>query len=63
MKYITADGTEMLDYRKAWTAEKLDIVMQEVSNQVVLDEHATPEINLNEEEAIQDIKDGDTNAN
>tara|TARA_B100001057_G_scaffold204486_1_gene205170 strand:- start:1889 stop:2992 length:1104 start_codon:yes stop_codon:yes gene_type:complete len=60
LKYITADGEEMLDYRKAWTGEKLDIVMQEVSNQVaVADEHATPEINL-EEEAIQD---GDTDAN
>jgi recombination protein RecA len=27
LKYITSDGTEMLEYRKAWTGEKLDIVM------------------------------------
>jgi recombination protein RecA len=27
LKYITSDGNEMLEYRKAWTGEKLDIVM------------------------------------
>ena len=64
LKYITTDGTEMLDYRKAWTAEKLDIVMQEVSNQVAISDLATPEIDLKEEEAIQtELKDGDTDAN
>ena len=64
LKYITADGTEMLDYRKAWTAEKLDIVMQEVSNQVAVNDLATPEIDLKEEEAIQtELNNGDTDAN
>ena len=61
LKYITAEGKELLDYRKNWGADNLEIVMQEVSNQVALDEHATPEINLEEEEAVQ--QDGDTNAN
>ena len=61
LKYITTDGTEMLDYRKAWTAEKLDIVMQEVSNQVAISDLATPE---KKEEAIQtELNNGDTDAN
>jgi RecA/RadA recombinase len=61
LKYITTDGTEMLDYRKAWTAEKLDIVMQEVSNQVAISDLATPE---KKEEAIQtEPNNGDTDAN
>jgi hypothetical protein len=37
--------------------------MREVSNPVVMNEHATPEINLQEEEAIQKLQDGDTDAN
>ena len=61
LKYITTDATEMLDYRKAWTAEKLDIVMQEVSNQVAISDLATPE---KKEEAIQtELNNGDTDAN
>ena len=61
LKYITTDGTEMLDYRKAWTAEKLDIVMQEVSNQVAISDLVTPK---KEEEATQtELNNGDTDAN
>ena len=62
LKYVTADGKEILEYRKNWGAENLQIVMSEVSNPVALDEHATPEINIAEEEAVQNI-DGDTDAN
>ena len=29
LKYINANGEEVLEYRKAWTGEKLDIIMQE----------------------------------
>jgi len=61
LKYITAEGKELLDYRKNWGADNLEIVMREVSNPVALDEHATPEINLEEEEAIQKLH-GDTDA-
>jgi len=63
LKYITADGTEMLDYRKAWTAEKLDIVMQEVSNQVAISDLATSETNLEEEVIQTESNNGDTDAN
>jgi hypothetical protein len=63
LKYITAEGQELLDYRKNWGEQNLEIVMREVSNPVVMNEHATPEINLQEEEAIQKLQDGDTDAN
>ena len=56
LKYITADGKELLDYRKQWGKENLEIVMQEVSNQVVIDDLQTQEV----QEVIQD---GDANAN
>ena len=63
LKYITAEGQELLDYRKNWGEQNLEIVMREVSNPVVMNEHATPEINVQEEEAIQKLQDGDTDAN
>ena len=31
-KYITSTGEEMLEYRKAWTGEKLDVVMEDFVN-------------------------------
>ena len=62
LKYITADGEEMLDYRKAWTGEKLDIVMQEVSNLVAVNEPATIEPEKQEEELQTELNNGDTNA-
>jgi len=40
LKYITADGKELLDYRKNWGADNLKIVMEEVSNQVTKEEVA-----------------------
>ncbi len=48
LKYITADGKEMLDYRKAWGADNLKIVMQEVSNQVISEPEGTEEIEQND---------------
>jgi len=49
-KYITSDGEEMLEYRKAWTGDKLDIVMadfikreNEMVNTPEVDEEATEE--------------------
>jgi len=63
LKYITTDGTEMLDYRKAWTAEKLDIVMQEVSNQVAISDLATSKTKLEEEVIQTELNNGDTDAN
>ncbi len=41
LKYITANGQEILDYRKAWGKENLEIVMQEVSNQVITEPQET----------------------
>jgi len=53
--YTTIDGEEMLEYRKAWTGEKLDIVMAdfarkeaEVVNTSEVDEEATVEEQVEE---------------
>ena len=54
LKYITADGKEMLDYRKAWGADNLKIVMQEVSNQVVTQPEGIEETKENDGDADVD---------
>ena len=54
LKYITQDGKEILDYRKNWGAENLQIVMSEVSNPVNTKENTdTPEV---------EVEHGDTDA-
>jgi len=45
LKYINTKGEEMLEYRKAWTGEKLDIIMQEWN----MHDEATPEVELDED--------------
>jgi len=54
LKYVTQDGKEILDYRKNWGAENLQIVMQEVSNPVKTKE--------NTETPVVDEEHGDTDA-
>jgi recombination protein RecA len=54
LKYITADGKEILDYRKNWGADNLQIVMSEVSNSIIKEEQA-------EEPAVEE-QNGDTDA-
>ena len=54
LKYITADGKEMLDHRKAWGTDNLKIVMQEVSNQVVTQPEGIEEIKENDGDADVD---------
>jgi recombination protein RecA len=54
LKYITAEGKELLDYRKNWGEENLEIVMSEVSSLVTKEEDA-------EQSAVED-EDGGTNA-
>jgi len=53
LKYITADGKEILDYRKNWGADNLQIVMSEVSNQVIREQDT--------EQSAVEQEDGDTN--
>ena len=53
LKYITAEGKEILDYRKNWGKDNLEIVMSEVSNQLKLEEKT-------EEPVVEE--DGDTDA-
>ena len=32
LKYTTSKGKEMLEFRKGWTGEKLEVIMQDISN-------------------------------
>ena len=54
LKYITAEGKELLDYRKNWGKDNLEIVMSEVSNLTNKEKEA-------EEPAVED-DDGDRDA-
>ena len=54
LKYITADGKEILDYRKNWGKDNLEIVMSEVSNSIIKEDKA-------EEPAVEE-QNGDTDA-
>ena len=54
LKYITAEGKELLDYRKNWGKDNLEIVMSEVSNLTNKETEA-------EEPAVED-DDGDRDA-
>jgi len=54
LKYITADGKEILDYRKNWGKDNLEIVMSEVSNSIIKEDVA-------EEPAVKE-QNGDTDA-
>ena len=52
LKYVDASGKEHLEYRKAWTGEKLEIIMQEISN-------ITPQENPVEEVSTVDVTEGE----
>jgi RecA/RadA recombinase len=54
LKYITAEGKELLDYRKNWGKDNLEIVMSEVSNLTNKEKEA-------EEPAVEE-DDGDRDA-
>ena len=52
LKYIDSQGKEHLEYRKAWTGEKLELIMQEISN-------ITPQENPVEEVSTVDVTEGE----
>ena len=55
LKYITADGKEILDYRKNWGKDNLEIVMSEVSNSINKETET--------EKTAVEQQDGDTDVN
>ena len=52
LKYVDASGKEHLEYRKAWTGERLELIMQEISN-------ITPQENPVEEVSTVDVTEGE----
>ena len=42
LKYITAAGEELLEFRKGWTGEKLEIIMNDISNGLISNSEDEP---------------------
>ena len=55
LKYITAAGEEMLEFRKGWTGEKLDVIMKDISEGKVNNE-ATAEEEVPKEAASEAVE-------
>jgi recombination protein RecA len=57
LKYTTAAGDEMLEFRKGWTGEKLEIIMNDISNGLISnseDEPLEEEIEQDELEVVEE---------
>ena len=52
LKYIEPDGTEHLDYRKAWTGDKLNLVMEQFYQHGV--DESSEESNIEPEKELQE---------
>jgi len=56
LKYTTAAGEEMLEFRKGWTGEKLEVIMKDISEGKV---NTEPTAELDEESVAVDIDNGE----
>ena len=56
LKYTTAAGEELLEFRKGWTGEKLEIIMNDISNGLISNSEDEPlEEEIEEElEAVEE---------
>ncbi len=54
LKYTTAAGEEMLEFRKGWTAEKLEVIMSDISNGLLNNSAEEPPEEEQEPEAIEE---------
>jgi hypothetical protein len=41
LKYVTPAGDEMIEFRKAWTGEKLEVIMNDVANGLISNSETT----------------------
>ena len=56
LKYTTAAGEEMLEFRKGWTGEKLEVIMKDISEGKV---NTEPTAEFDEESVAVDIDNGE----
>jgi len=56
LKYTTAAGEEMIEFRKQWTGEKLEVIMKDISEGKV---NTEPTAELDEESVAVDIDNGE----
>ena len=48
LKYTTSSGEEMIEFRKAWTGEKLEVIMADVANGLISD--------VEDDESLEDLE-------
>ena len=56
LKYITAAGEEMIEFRKQWTGEKLEVIMKDISEGKV---NTEPTAELESEEIVEEVVEAD----
>jgi len=56
LKYTTAAGEEMLEFRKGWTGEKLEVIMKDISEGKV---NTEPTAELESEEIVEEAVEAD----
>jgi len=55
LKYMTKAGEEMIEFRKKWTGEKLDIIMMDLENTDLLgEENVFEELNIDDNAVIEE---------
>ena len=52
LKYVTAAGEEMIEFRKQWTGEKLEVIMKDISEGKV---NTEPTAELESEEIVEEV--------
>jgi len=57
LKYTTSSGEEMIEFRKAWTGEKLEVIMADVANGLISNSET---VEAEDDEPLEDLEIVDT---
>ena len=53
LKYTTSSGEEMIEFRKAWTGEKLEVIMADVANGLISNSET---VDVEDDESLEDLE-------
>ncbi len=53
LKYTTSSGEEMIEFRKAWTGEKLEVIMADVANGLISNSET---VEVEDDESLEDLE-------
>jgi RecA/RadA recombinase len=57
LKYTTSSGEEMIEFRKAWTGEKLEVIMADVANGLISNSET---VEVEDDKSLEDLEIVDT---